>query len=98
MGPERLLAGLQAELLAWRRMGTLYVREVPERVHGALKRRARERGSSISKEAVRLLERALEADRPEVRELLDEIRSLRPVVRRGSPSAGELVREDRDRR
>jgi plasmid stability protein len=76
----------------------LYVREVPEQVYGELKRRARQRGSSISREAIRLLARALEADRPEVRELLDEIRSHRPVAPRGSPSAADLLREDRDRK
>lgn len=75
----------------------LYVREVPEAVYGELRRRAKERGSSISKEAIRLLERALEADRPEVRELLNDIRTLRPVAKRKSASAAALVREDRSR-
>lgn len=79
-------------------MPTLYVREVPERVYGELQRRARERRSSISKEAIRLLSHALAADRPEVRELLDEIRSLRPVAVKGAPSAADLIREDRDLR
>lgn len=84
--------------LAHSGMSTLYVREVPERVYGELRRRARQRGTSISAEAVRLLERGLEVDRPEVRDLLVEIRAARPVAKPGAPSAAELIREDRDRR
>jgi hypothetical protein len=76
----------------------LYVREVPEHLYGELRRRARDRGTSISKEAIRLLERAIAADRPEVRALLEEIRTLRPIAKRGSPSGAKLVREDRARR
>jgi plasmid stability protein len=77
---------------------TLYVREVPDRLYGELRRRARQRGSSIAAEALRLLERGLEVDRPEVRDLLAEIRTARPVAKRGTPSAAELIREERERR
>ena len=49
-------------------------------------------------EAIRLLRRALRTDTAKVRALLDEIESRRPVARRGSPSAAELIRRDRDAR
>lgn len=80
-------------------MGTLHVRNVPDPLYRALKKRAHERGSSLSAETIRLLDRALEADRPEVRELLASIEKSRPVVaRRGAPTGAQLVRQDRDRR
>src|SRR2546429_1522257 len=44
-------------------MRTLYVRRVPTPIYRALERRARERGSSVSAETIRLLGRALRADR-----------------------------------
>ena len=78
-------------------MSTLHVREVPERVYEALRRRARVRNTSISAETIRLLERALRIDKPAVRELLEEIEKDRPVAKE-IVSAAELVREDRDGR
>lgn len=96
--PSARACAMLALALAHSGMSTLYVREVPERVYGELRRRARQRGTSISAEAVRLLERGLEVDRPEVRDLLVEIRAARPVAKPGAPSAAELIREDRDRR
>jgi plasmid stability protein len=79
-------------------MRTLHVRNVSPDLYAALRKRASERKTSITKETVRLLERALRMDRPGVRELLDEIDAHRPVARRGTPSAAALIREDRDRR
>ena len=79
-------------------VSTLHVRNVPEPIYKALRQRARERGSSVSAETIRLLGRALRVDRPGLRELLDEIERARPVARKGSPAAADLVREDRDRR
>jgi plasmid stability protein len=79
-------------------MSTLHVRNVPEPIYRALHRRAKERGSSVSAETIRLLGRALRVDRPGVRELLDQIERTRPVARKGAPGAAELIREDRDRR
>src|SRR5437763_1975398 len=63
-------------------MSTLHVRNVPPEIYASLRRRARERKSSISVETIRLLGRALRVDRPGVRELLEEIESERAVARR----------------
>jgi plasmid stability protein len=79
-------------------MATIHVRNVSDELHEALRRRARERRSSISRETIQLLERALRTDVPGLRELLHEIESDRPRPRRQTPSAAELIREDRDRR
>jgi plasmid stability protein len=79
-------------------MSTLHVRNVPPIIYRALRKRAKERRSTVSAETIRLLDRALEADRPGVRALLAAIERTRPVARRGTPSAAELIRGDRDRR
>jgi hypothetical protein len=71
---------------------------VPEDTYEALRRLAAERDSSITVEALRLLQRALRTDRPGVRALLDEIDARRPTARRGAPSAADLVRRDRSAR
>ena len=79
-------------------MPTLHVREVPPEVYESLQRRAREHRTSIAKETIRLLAQALRVDRPGVRELIEAIEHDRPVARRGTPSAAELIREDRQSR
>jgi len=79
-------------------MSTLYVREVPERLYKTLRERAKERGTSIAAEAIRLLERGLQVDRPEARDLLDVIERDRPVAKKGTPGAAALIREERGRR
>lgn len=79
-------------------MPTLHVRHVPTDVYASLQQRARERRSSIAKETIRLLGQALRVDRPGVRELIEAIDNDRPVARRGTPSAAELIREDRQSR
>ena len=79
-------------------MGTLHVRNVPTEIYDALRERAAERNTSISFETIRLLKRALRTDRPGLRSLLDKIEAARPSVSVGSPSAAELIREDRDTR
>jgi len=79
-------------------MSTLHVRNVPPTLYRALRKRAKERRSTVSAETIRLLDRALETDRPGVRALLAAIEKTRPVARRGAPSAAELIRGDRDRR
>ncbi len=78
-------------------MATLHVRNIPERLYDSIRTRAGERERSISSEVIRLLERAVRSDRPGVRELLDEIESDRPVAKPGTPSAADIVREDRER-
>jgi len=79
-------------------MATLHVRNVPDPTYEALRERAAERRTSISAEAVRLIERGLRTDRLGVEKLLTRIEAARPVVRPGAPSPAELVRLDRDAR
>jgi plasmid stability protein len=78
-------------------MSTLHVRNIPDDVYEALRKRADEHDSSISSEAVRLLRRALRTDRVGVKELLDEVEESRPRATR-KVSAAQLVRRDRDSR
>ena len=79
-------------------MATLHVRDVPERTYEALRDRAVERRTSISAEAIRLLERALRTDRARVNELLAEIEATRVKARPDAPAVAELIRQDRDGR
>jgi plasmid stability protein len=79
-------------------MPTLHVRNVPEHTYEALRERAMEHRTSISVEAIRLIERALRTDRSRVNELLTRIESSRVAARKGTPSAAELIRQDRDER
>jgi CRP-like cAMP-binding protein len=74
------------------------VRHVPERTYEALRERAAERRSTISAEAIRLIERALRTDRARVSELLDQVEAVRVKAQAGAPSAADLIRQDRDDR
>jgi plasmid stability protein len=79
-------------------MATLHVRNVPEDTYDALRERAAENRTSISAEAIRLIERALRTDRARVNELLAEIEATRVAARPDAPSAAALIRQDRDER
>lgn len=79
-------------------MPTLHVRNVPEALYEALRRRADEQGTSIGAEAIAALQRAMRTDLVGVREVLADYHPHRPVAKPGTPSAADLVREDRDRR
>ena len=79
-------------------MPTLHVRHFPERTYEALRERAAERRSSISAEAIRLIERALRTDRAGVGELLNQIEATRVKAEGGAPPAADLIRQDRDER
>jgi plasmid stability protein len=93
-----MVAIMHAHLLASvPRMAVLHVRGVPDDLYRALARRARERDSSITAEAIRLLRRALAIERPGQAKLIETIRAEREPIRPGSPSAAQLVREDRAR-
>jgi plasmid stability protein len=72
-------------------MSTLYVRNVPEDLYEALKRRAAQRNSSISAETIRLLRQAMRVDHSGVRELLEEIERHRPEPSGPPLSAAELL-------
>lgn len=79
-------------------MATLHVRNVPDPTYEALRERATEHRTSISAEAVRLIERGLRTDRIRVEELLAQIEATRVEARPGAPAAAELIRRDRDAR
>lgn len=79
-------------------MATLHVRDVPDQTYEALRERAAERRTSISAEAIRLIERGLRTDRAQVNELLAEIEATRAKARPDAPSPADLIRQDRDER
>jgi len=79
-------------------MATLHVRDVPDSTYEALRERATEHRTSISAEAIRLIERALRTDRTHVNALLAQIEASRVEARQGAPGAAELIRQDRDER
>jgi plasmid stability protein len=81
-------------------MATLHVRGVPDDLYEELTDHARDHGTSVTKEAIRLLRRALDLERRARghKDLIDAIIADRPSPRPGSPSGAELIREDRDTR
>ena len=72
----------------------IQIRNVPEALHRRLKARAAMEGVSMSRYALRAIERSLE--RPTRQELLEDIAS-QPEMEL-SPSPAEVLREERDRR
>lgn len=78
-------------------MPTLHVRNVPDELYEALRRRAEVRRTSIGAEAIALLEAGLRTDLTGVREAITDYGRRRPVAKPGTPSAAELIRDDRDR-
>ena len=72
----------------------IQIRNVPDDVHREAKARAAREGLSLSAYVLRELERAVR--RPTRRELLERISRLPPI--RVEPSAGELIRKERDER
>ena len=72
----------------------IQVRDVPERVHGTLKSRAAREGMSLSDFIKRELERM--AERPTMREWLEQTQSVKPV--HSKSTAAQIVRELRDER
>ncbi|MGD2069815.1 MAG: hypothetical protein PVI57_14175 [Gemmatimonadota bacterium] len=69
----------------------IQVRNVPDRLHRELVRRARERGETLTQYVQGILER--EVARPPAREVFERIRS-RSAVRLERPVA-EIIREER---
>lgn len=69
----------------------IQVRNVPDRLHGELVRRARARNETLTQYVQGILER--EVSRPPVQEVLDRVRSREPV-RLDRPVA-EILREER---
>lgn len=72
----------------------IQVRDVPEDVHGTLKARAAREGMSLSDFIKRELKRA--AERPTMREWLEQTRQAKPIPAR--KSAAQMIRELRDER
>lgn len=71
------------------------IRNVPERVHKVLRRRAAEAGQSLQEYLLQLFER--EAGRPTVQEVLE--RAGREATGRwGAGEAARIIREERDKR
>jgi plasmid stability protein len=93
-----MVADLHADLLASDiEMPVLHVRGVPDDLYRMLEKRAKERNSSITAEAIRLLRRALAIERPGQARLIDSIRAEREPIRPGGPEPAELIRADRER-
>ncbi len=69
----------------------IQVRNVPERLHRELARRAKARGQTLTDYLQDVLER--EVARPPAREVFDRIEARRPV-KLGRPAA-KLIREER---
>jgi plasmid stability protein len=72
----------------------IQVRNVPDRLHKELTRRAKAHGQTLTDYIEALLER--EAARPPATEVFERIEGRRPV-RLGRP-ASDLIREERERR
>ncbi|CAN5636568.1 hypothetical protein BH23CHL8_BH23CHL8_12460 [soil metagenome] len=75
-------------------MSMIQVRNVPERLHRELVKRARRRGQTLTRYIQDILER--EVARPPAEEVFDQIESS-PAVKLGRPAA-DLVREERANR
>ena len=83
-------------------MATLYVRNVPDDLYEALRKRVRKNRKSIATEVLALLEQHIPTAR-ELRSRREFIRRLQHLHSQPSPSAGpfpsteEMLREDRRR-
>ncbi len=81
-------------------MATLYVRDVPAELYERLRREAASARRSLSAETIELLRRSLSPrsgiSLAELLEGADRIRAEHALPA-GSPTAAELIREDRDR-
>jgi plasmid stability protein len=83
-------------------MATLYVRNVPDELYEALRKRARQNRRSIAAEVVSLLEQNVPtaSELRKRRECLRRLEHLRSIPSPSSgpfPSTEEMVREDRSR-
>ena len=78
-------------------MATLYVRDVPERLHKRLRARARKNGRSLNAEVIEILDGVVDRDREggfiteKLRELAEEINW--PA---DAPTPEQIIREHRD--
>lgn len=77
-------------------MATLYVRNVPDELYERLKKNAEDRKSSISAEALRLLQESLQIDRAAIRRFVERVEASPLRARPGAPTPAEIIRQDRD--
>jgi len=77
---------------------TLYIRNVPKDVYDALREQAKERGTSISSEALEILEEALRWKRRSWDEVMASIEANAKEIGFGPdwPAPEDVIREDRD--
>jgi plasmid stability protein len=81
-------------------MPTLYVRDVPSELYERLRREAKTARRSLSAETIELLRRSLSPrSGVSLEQLLQDADRIRAehALLAGSPTAAELIREDRDR-
>jgi plasmid stability protein len=81
-------------------MPTLYVRDVPSELYERLRREAASARRSLSAETIELLRRSLSRGSGiSLEQLLQNADRIRGehALPAGSPTAAELIREDRDR-
>jgi plasmid stability protein len=83
-------------------MPTLYVENVPGDLYKALRKQARQNGTSMAAEVIALLKQFVptEAELKRRREFYDRLAELRakpPLTPGPFPSAEEMIREDRER-
>jgi plasmid stability protein len=86
-------------MLAFRRVATLYVRNVPQGVYRSLRARAKENGRSINAEALEILTTAADRARRE-RPITDRLREIAQEINlpADAPKPEDLIRADRDSR
>ena len=77
---------------------TLYIRNVPKDVYDVLREQAKERGTSISSEALEILEEALRWKRRSWDEVMASIEANAKEIGFGPdwPAPEDVIREDRD--
>jgi plasmid stability protein len=81
-------------------MPTLYVRNVPSELYERLRQEATAARRSLGAEAIELLRRSLPSPSGiSLEELVQDADRIRAkhILPAGSPTAAELIREDRDR-
>ena len=77
-------------------MSTIYIRDVPERIHALLKARATRNRRSLSSEALVLLEKILEGDPPNPGAKIAELRALHGSVPAIEVTPDEITRMKRE--
>ena len=77
-------------------MSTIYIRDVPERIHALLKAQAARNRRSLSSEALVLLEKTLEGNLPEPDAKTAELQALHDSVPAVEVTPEEITRMKRE--